>query len=164
MNSSVKNHMEHGGHVRRGRRKLARPLSKRHPLRLKLQSARARGAWALDRSRNRSTLLRLLTRCARKWRVRVIELRVLPDRLELTVRFRSDLEFRSFLREFPGRLALAITQASKGRAQGRFWAFTAYSCILWMGLRLSRSWRQSQFSRGLQRLSLTLSTRRVDSS
>jgi hypothetical protein len=131
---------EYGGSVRRGRRKLARPLSRRHPLRLVLKSSRARGSWALDRARNRATLARLLPHCARKWRVRVLDRRIGPDRVELTVRFRSPEALRAFLREFPGRLALAVTRASKARPQGRFWDSTAYSCILWstLGRRLTQ--------------------------
>jgi hypothetical protein len=62
---------EHGGDVRRGKRKLERPVSTRRPMHLVLTSNRARGAWSLRR--HDRTVREVLRRMARRFEVRVYD-------------------------------------------------------------------------------------------
>ena len=62
---------EHGGEVRRGRRKLERPVSTRRPMHVVLTSRRARGPWSL-RKHDRA-VRDVLRRMARRFDIRIYD-------------------------------------------------------------------------------------------
>jgi REP element-mobilizing transposase RayT len=127
---------EHGGSVRRGRRKIARPISTRHPLHVVLRSTRARGAWSLRRADAR--LREAMRAHARRTSVRVYEYANSGNHLHLLVRARHRADFQAFLRSFAGIAARLVTGARRGRPVGRFWDTLAYSRVLTWGRQFTR--------------------------
>ena len=78
---------EHGGDLRRGCRKLERPVSTRRPMHIVLSSRRARGSWSL---RKHDRVVRdVMRRMARRFDVRVYDFANVGSHLHLVV-FRGD--------------------------------------------------------------------------
>ena len=77
---------EHGGAVRRGRRKLERPVSTRRPMHVVLSSQRARGLWSLRR--HDRAVRECLREMARRFGVRVYDFANVGSHLHLLVRAR----------------------------------------------------------------------------
>src|SRR5436190_13823656 len=91
---------EHGGAVRRHRRKLERPVSTRRPMHVVLSSRHARGGWNLkkhDRS-VRDTLRDV----AQRFGIRVYDFANVGSHLHLLLRSRRRENFQGFLRSFAG--------------------------------------------------------------
>src|SRR5271170_5170812 len=57
---------EHGGVIRKGRRKLFRPMDPKRPMHLVFRSTRARGEWSLLRRQNAWAIKAILVGSARK--------------------------------------------------------------------------------------------------
>ena len=75
---------EHGGALRRGRRKLERPVSTRRPMHVVLTSQRARGEWSL---RKHDQVVRgALRALARRFEIRVYDFANVGTHLHLLVR------------------------------------------------------------------------------
>ena len=109
---------EHGGEVRRGRRKLERPVSTRRPMHVVLTSRRARGPWSL-RKHDR-TVRDVLRRMARRFDVRIYDYANVGSHLHLIVRARRREGFRAFLRSFAGIVARRVTGAERASPRGPF--------------------------------------------
>lgn len=124
---------EHGGDVRRHRRKLERPVSTRRPMHVTLHSKRAHGPWSL--LRHECGVLEALRACARRAGVRVYEFANVGSHLHLLVRSRRLDTFQAFLRSFAGIVARRVTGARRGRALqgGRFWSALAWSRVVTWG-------------------------------
>ena len=125
--------LEHGGDVRRRRRKLERPVSTRQPMHVTLHSKRAKADWSLLRhDRSVREALRI---CARRSGVRVYDFANAGSHLHLLVRARKRDAFQAFLRSFAGIVARKVTLARRGRPLqgGRFWSGLAWSRIITWG-------------------------------
>ena len=122
---------EHGGTVRRGRRKLDRPVSTRRPMHVVLTSQRARGAWSLRRHERavRDTLREM----AHRFGIVVYDHANVGSHLHLLVRARRRDAFQAFLRSFAGILARRVTGARRGRPSGRFFSGLAWSRVVGWG-------------------------------
>jgi REP element-mobilizing transposase RayT len=129
---------EHGGDVRRGRRKLARPFSARRPLHVVLRSTRARGAWSFRRPVTEARLRQAMREQARRARVRVYEYANVGNHIHLLVRAKHRADLQAFLRSFAGVAARLITGARRGRPVGRFWDTLAYSRLVHWGRQFRR--------------------------
>jgi REP element-mobilizing transposase RayT len=125
--------VEHGGDVRRGRRKLERPVSNRRPMHLTLHSRRARGDWSM--LKHRRCVREALEACARRAGVRIYDFANVGSHLHLLVRVRRRQAFQSFLRSFSGIVARIVTGARRGRPvpDGPFWSALAWSRIVTWG-------------------------------
>src|SRR5882672_7466900 len=124
---------EHGGAVRRHRRKLERPVSVRRPMHVVLTSHRARGPWSLRKhERDVRAALRAM---ARRFGIRVYDFANVGTHLHLLVRARRRDEFQAFLRSFAGVVARRVTGARRGRPLdgGRFWSTLAWSRVVTWG-------------------------------
>ncbi|OFZ21042.1 MAG: hypothetical protein A2X94_06840 [Bdellovibrionales bacterium GWB1_55_8] len=136
--------LEHGGGVRQGRRKVARPFSHKHPIYLVLRSSRAQGKWSLLTRENAKLFEHLLADCARRYRIRVYRSVNVGNHLHLLVKadakgfVSAKRNFQGFLREFSGALAFQIMGARKTNAKGRFWDRTLYSRIISWGHEFKR--------------------------
>jgi REP element-mobilizing transposase RayT len=127
---------EHGGDVRRGQRKLERPVSTKRPMHLTLHSSSARGDWSL--LRRRRAVREALVTASRRSGVRVYDFANVGSHLHLLVRCRRRTELQTFLRSFAGIVARTVTGATRGPLQGgRFWDGLAWSRIINWG----REWR-----------------------
>ena len=117
----------HGGEVRRGRRKLERPVSTRRPMHVVLTSRRARGPWSL-RKHDR-TVRDVLRRMARRFDVRIYDYANVGSHLHLVLRARRREGFQAFLRSFAGIVARRVTGAERARPGGPFFDGLAWSRI-----------------------------------
>jgi REP element-mobilizing transposase RayT len=125
--------LEHGGDVRRGERKLERPVSTRRPIHLTFHSDRARGAWSLLRHQRR--VREAVRACALRSGVRIYDFANVGSHLHLLIRASKRSGFQAFLRSFPGIVARIVTGARRGRplGGGRFWSGLAWSRIVSWG-------------------------------
>jgi REP element-mobilizing transposase RayT len=122
---------EHGGTVRRGRRKLARPVSTRGPMHVVLSSERARGPWSMRR--HERAVKEALRAMARRHGVRVYEFANVGTHLHLLLRARRVDAFQAFLRSFAGLVARRVTGARRGRPSGPFFTGLAWSRVVAWG-------------------------------
>ena len=111
---SLNTSLKHGGDVRAGRRKVARPIDPKRPIHLVLTSARARGAWSLTNTDNRAHIREALHLGRRRFGIKVYSQGTQGNHLHLLIKAPSRREFQSFLRYLAGRLAMKITGACKG--------------------------------------------------
>jgi hypothetical protein len=129
---------EHGGDLRKGRRKLWRPYDPRRPIHLVLKSSRAVGAWSFLDDRNRRRVRHLIERFAAKNGVRVFRFANAGNHLHLVVQAKQPEQFKSFLRTISGLIARAVTGARKSHAMGKFWDRLAWTRIVSWGNDLKR--------------------------
>ena len=120
-----KRRTEHGGEIRRGLRKLERPIDLRRPLHVVLRSSRARGAWSLRLQTNQRIVRWVLRHFAKRYSIRIYEFANSGNHLHLLLRSKCRLGLQNFLRTFAGITARLVTGARKGWAVGRFWDWLA---------------------------------------
>jgi REP element-mobilizing transposase RayT len=130
---------DHGGSLRPGRRKIARPLDPKQLQHTVLKSSRARGEWSMLHRRHRSHVDHAVTRIARRYGVRIYRYANVGNHLHLLTKTPSRKAFQSFLREAAGTIALIVTGAKKGQALVKndadrgFWDRIAYTRIVSWG-------------------------------
>ncbi|MDR3608694.1 MAG: transposase [Oligoflexia bacterium] len=124
---------EHGGAIRQGKRKLARPLDPKRPLHLVLRSEKARGRLSLLYGQNWRAIERLTAKLSRRYGVRVYQFANSGNHLHLLVRGKTRKGLQDFLRVFSGKIAQFVTGAKKGHAFGKFWSALAYSRVVEWG-------------------------------
>jgi REP element-mobilizing transposase RayT len=122
---------EHGGAVRRGRRKLERPISVRRPMHLVLSSHRARGPWSLRK--HAPAVQGALREMAQRFGIRIYDFANVGSHLHLLVRARRRESFQAFLRSFAGIVARRVTGARRGRPCGRFFSGIAWTRVVSWG-------------------------------
>ncbi|MDR3607597.1 MAG: transposase [Oligoflexia bacterium] len=124
---------EHGGSIRQGRRKLARPLDPKRPLHLVLRSEKAQGKLSLLYGQNWRKIEYLTARLSRRYGVRVYQFANSGNHLHLLVRGKTRKGLQDFLRVLSGKVAQLVTGAKKGQAFGKFWSALAYSRVVEWG-------------------------------
>ena len=122
---------EHGGAVRRGQRKLERPVSTRRPMHVVLHSHRARGPWSFRK--HERPVRDALRDMARRFDVRIYDFANVGSHLHLLVRARRREAFQGFLRSFAGIVARKVTGARRGRPAGHFFTGLAWSRVVSWG-------------------------------
>jgi len=118
---------EHGGAMRAGKRKLARPIATKAPMHVVLRASRARGAWSLLHPGNRGSVDALIRRTATRFDVELEQLANSGNHLHLIIRGRTRGGIQGFFRTLPALLARRITGAKKGSPKGRFWDALLYT-------------------------------------
>jgi REP element-mobilizing transposase RayT len=131
---------EHGGEIRRGRRKLARPFDSRRPIHVVLRSSVAKGRWSLRRPDTTRQVFNAMQRLARRFGVRVYEFANATNHLHMLIRAKCRHALQGFLRAFAGIAARIVTGAQKGRPIGKFWDWLAYSRIVEWGRDFFGAW------------------------
>jgi REP element-mobilizing transposase RayT len=126
---------EHGGDLRAGKRKLARPIDPKRPVHVILRVAGARGPRSLLARANRRHVDDLVHRYSRRFRVRIHTYANVGNHLHLLIQGRDRRGIRSFLRVLPGQIAQKVTGARKGQrlARGRFWDALAFTRVVEWG-------------------------------
>jgi REP element-mobilizing transposase RayT len=122
--------VQHGGDVRRGRRKLARPFDPRRALHLTLHSERAKGAWSMLKFDNARAIERLIGRLAKENRVKIYEFANSGNHLHFLLRAKDHEGFKRFLRTLTALTARIVTGAKKGNPKGKFWDGLAWSTLV----------------------------------
>ena len=124
----------HGGDIRKGKRKLARPIDPKRPIHVTMRAVQARGEWSMLRKGTKSRIFVLVHEAADKYGVKVHRFENVGNHLHLLVRAPSRREFQSFLRVITGGIAFLVTGTRKGQKLGhRFWDKLAYSRIVSWG-------------------------------
>ena len=126
--------LEHGGAIRRGRRKLARPMDPKRPLHIVMRALQARGPRSMLTRANSQKVDALVHRYARQFQVRIFNYSNVGNHLHLLVQGKHRRQLQAFLRVLPGQLAQALTGAKKGRKlASRFWDLLAFSRVVEWG-------------------------------
>jgi hypothetical protein len=130
-------HLEHGGSIRKGLRKLARPFDRRRPMHIVMRSNRAYGTWSFLHRRNKGTVFLLVLDTAARYQIRIYSWENVGNHLHFAAKAPSRRALRAFLRVLPQRIMFVVTGARKGRPRGRFFHEIAYSRIVNWG----REWK-----------------------
>jgi hypothetical protein len=122
---------EHGHDVRKGRRKLFRPIDPRKPLHLIFRSERARGPWSLRRFKHVEHIRKLTYALAAKNQIKVIQYANVGNHLHVHAKDR--VAFKRFTRTLAGLVARLVTGAKKGNVVGKFWDPLFFSRVVEWG-------------------------------
>jgi REP element-mobilizing transposase RayT len=128
-------HLEHGGSLRKGQRKIRRPFDSKRPLHLVLRSSKAKGAWSFLAPMNKLWIEILIPELATRFGVKVYRFSNSGNHLHLLINAPSRRAFQSYLRSLSGLLARKITHARKGHPiiGGKFWDELAFTKVLSWG-------------------------------
>ena len=124
--------LEHGGSIRTGKRKEARPFDPKRPVHLVLRSERARGPWSMATTKNRRLVRATLESAERRSQTRIYQTANVGNHLHIVIEAPHKKALQTFLRLAAGQIAFQITKAKKGNPQ-KFWSQTAYSRVLTWG-------------------------------
>ena len=123
----------HGGDLRKGRRKLARPIDPKRAMHVTFKSSRARGEYSLLHPRNSRQVTGILYRAAYRNGVELKQVGNSGNHVHLLLKGRTRKAIQDFLREAAGQIAQKILRAKKGQAKGRFWDALAFSRVVERG-------------------------------
>ena len=121
----------HGGEIRTGKRKVARPICTKRPLHLVLKSSRAKGPWSFHQ--HKDAIKKLLKTSARQYGVRVLGYENVGNHLHLIVQAKRRADFQNFLRVLAQAVCFLVTKARKGSPIGKFWDALAFSRVVEWG-------------------------------
>jgi len=131
--------LDHGGDIRKNKRKIARPFSHKHAIHVVFRSAKARGTWSLLTRENERTVKKLLDTYAYKYHIKVYRFENVGNHLHLLIKTETrkfhtaKREFQGFLRQFAGEVAFIVTGAKKSTPKGGFWEKRVYSRLVTWG-------------------------------
>jgi REP element-mobilizing transposase RayT len=126
---------QHGGSLRAGKRKLARPIDPKRPLHLVMRASAARGKRSMLAPTHAKRVDALVRKYAGRFQVRVHRYANVGNHLHFLIQGRDRRGIQSFLRVLPGQIAQMITGARKGERleRGRFWDALAFSRVVEWG-------------------------------
>lgn len=125
--------LEFGGKLRKGRRKIARPIDPKRSMHVVLRSSRARGKWSLLHPKNVRRVRAEVDRAAIRFRVKIHGFSNVGSHVHLIAKAPTREAFQRFLKTASGRIAAKVTGAKKGNSVGRFWDHLAYSRVVSWG-------------------------------
>lgn len=134
--SAFKDHarrIEHGGGIRKGKRKLARPFDPSKSLHVTLRSSRARGPWSFMKLNHQKKINRALYSHAAKFHIKIYRFANAGNHLHILLKARSRKNLGRFLKTIGGLIPRLITNARKGRIVGQFWDELVYSKVVQWG-------------------------------
>jgi REP element-mobilizing transposase RayT len=123
----------HGHDLRKGRRKLSRPVDPRKSLHLVFRAERAKGSWSLRRFKHIEHIKKLTYFLAKKNQIKIIEYANGGNHLHLLVHAKDRNGFKRFTRTLAGLVARLVTGAKKGNAVGKFWDALFFSRVVEWG-------------------------------
>src|SRR4051812_25776830 len=118
---------EHGGELRRGKRKVARPVVTKKPMHLVLKAGAAKGKLSLLQKENSRFVNKELARLSKQFAVTVLQISNNGNHLHLAIKAATRGGFKAFLRAFTGNVARFVTKARKGKPFGKFSTQLAYT-------------------------------------
>jgi hypothetical protein len=124
---------DHGGSIRKGKRKIQRPFDRKRPMHLVLRSSRATKNWSFLHRRNKGAIHGLVLDLAEKYGVKLYKYENVGNHLHLLAKFPSRRELKAFLRVLAQGVMFQVTGARKGKPQGRFFDAIAYSRVVSWG-------------------------------
>jgi REP element-mobilizing transposase RayT len=129
---------EHGHQLRKGKRKIARPIVTKRPMHMVLRASKARGAWSMLKGHNKGKIYALVLDCAEKHGLKIYDYENVGNHIHLLVRARTRKGLQNFLRVITQKIMFQVTGARKGSPQGKFWDALAYSRVVEWGRELQR--------------------------
>jgi REP element-mobilizing transposase RayT len=121
--------LEHGGIVRKGKRKQKRFLDVKRPIHLVMRSTLARRNWSFIHPRNKGMIHLLLIDTAVRYKIRIYEYVNVGNHIHLVVQGRSREKLQAFFKVFTQRVMFQVTGARKGQPRGRFYDEIIYSRV-----------------------------------
>jgi len=125
--------LDHGGEIRKGKRKGRRPVVTKRAMHVVFRSTRARGKFSLLHKRNVAVVRDELLKWSKYFGVRIYQWANVGNHIHLLIRARTRGGFQNFLRTFSGKVAQRVTGAKRGRGFGRFWDLLTYSRVVEWG-------------------------------
>lgn len=123
----------HGHEIRKGRRKLFRPVDPGKPLHLVFRSERAKGNWSFRRFKHIEHIRKLAYVLAKGNQVKIIQYANAGNHIHLLVHAKDRDGFKRFTRTFTGLVARIVTGAKRGNAVGKFWDSLFFSRVVEWG-------------------------------
>ncbi|MDZ4662771.1 MAG: transposase [Pseudomonadota bacterium] len=120
--------LEHGGTLGKGKRKIARPISTKHPIHLVYRSSKARARLSLLNFSRR--IEKILSQQAKKFGVTIYEKANSGNHLHLLIRGKTRVGIQKFYISTTALIARLVTGAKKGKKFGKFWDHIMYSRVL----------------------------------
>src|SRR5271156_3235672 len=80
---------EHGGALRAGKRKLARPMATKRPMHLVMRSTRARGGWSMASTTNNSKVHVIVVGSAERFHIQILRFANVGNHLHLVVQAKT---------------------------------------------------------------------------
>jgi REP element-mobilizing transposase RayT len=132
-NDAFRPRLEHGGDLRKKRRKLARPIDPKRAMHVTFRSEKAQGELSLLHSKNAKRVNQEVRKIAARNGIRVYEYANSGNHLHLLIRGKRRIDIQNFLRAIGSRVSQIVTGSTKGYAFGRFWDGLAYTRIVQWG-------------------------------
>lgn len=122
--------LDHGGDIRKGKRKLARPIAVKRPMHIVMRSEKAKGQWSLLKSQNAHIVKTLVRTLSKRFQVKVYDLANAGNHIHMVIQGSNKQGIQNFLRTLAAMLARKITKAKKGSPKGKFWSGLTYSRVI----------------------------------
>lgn len=120
----------HGGSLRKGTRKVARPFIRKRPIHIVLRSTKARGNLSFLKTKNDRKIAAILKKQASKHYVKILEWVNVGNHLHIKAKGFEKKSFGRFIRTIAALIAREVTGAKKGSRFGKFWDGLAYTRVL----------------------------------
>jgi len=104
----------HGGELNQGKRKGTRPFDPKQALHVVLRSSKASGKLSMLRPQHCNHIRDLVHRLKKRWNVSVYRYANVGNHLHLLIHVRSRENWKGFIRELSGGIAIIVTGAKKG--------------------------------------------------
>ena len=109
----------HGGDLRRGKRKIIRPIDPKQAIHVVMRSSRACGRYSLLHPKHCNRIHAFTEKIALRWGVRVYRFANVGNHIHLLVKVQNRGAWKRFIRELAGGIPQIVTGATKGRGLGR---------------------------------------------
>jgi len=130
----------HGGEIRKGKRKEARPIATKRPMHLTLRSSQVKGKRSLQTKKRE--IENLVAVFSKQFHVGIYSQSNNGNHLHLIVQPQTRGGFKRFLMALSGRIAQLMTKANKGKPlAGKFWDFIPFTRIVEWGNDFVNAWR-----------------------
>ncbi len=136
LHESFEPRVRHGGEVRKGRRKLERPIDPKRPMHITFRSTKAKGRLSFhgrSHGPNGLSVDTLVRALAKRYRIRVYQYANSGNHLHLLARGSKRKDIQDFLRAVGSKVAQLVTGARKGKAFGKFWDALAFTRVVAWG-------------------------------
>ena len=133
---------EFGGSLRKGKRKLARPIATKKPMHLVLRAQIFKSEWNLLSSKHRNQIENLVHQKADDNGIKIDQFANVGNHIHMIVISKTRDGFKRFLRTITGRIAAIVTGAKKGKriqlSSQKRGACKHYQRKFWLGLAFTR--------------------------
>ncbi len=120
--------LEHGGALRKGKRKIIRPISTSHPIHLVYRSSKARARLSFLNFSSR--IDKILSQQGQKFGLTIYKTANSGNHLHVVIRGKKRTGIQKFFISTTALIARLVTGAKKGKKFGKFWDHPLYSRVV----------------------------------